>query len=403
MNVYNLLLFSCLLQEKESTMLKYREPLFEERRNHIRQACAQHNQPPASTQYLRNILSKLAVAEKHRIIYCGIPKTGSTFWRKTLKIIENGAKFSSLYEYRNSDTKMGRSIVKPNQLFKDNETTFKSFLKEAMSFMFVREPYGRIFSAYNNKILDPNIFFWKGVGRNVIRTVRENPSEDSLTYGHDVTFPEMIKFLITKFENGQGIDQHWSPMFKKCDPCKLSYDYIGKMESFTDDAHFLIAKLRQKYKDVYIDFGDADTGSALDTAQGHVRFLYGVLKATKGLNYPKYNFFLRTWRDLQIRGYLSKHIAMPMTRKQVSDITSEEFFSLIKEALEQPMNSTAVRLQRQEAMAQAYRMVPLKDMEKLTKYVEMDCLLFGYDLRPDALFQRDKESDKELFNYFDAI
>ena len=138
----------------------------------------------------------------------------------------------------------------------------------------------------------------------------------------------MIKFLVTNFEKGQSIDPHWSRMFKKCDPCKLSYDYIGKMEPFADDAHFLISKLRQKFKAVYIDFGDADTGSALDSAQGHVTFLYSVLKATKGLNYPKYNFFLRTLRDLQIRGYLSKHIDMPMTRKQVFDITSEEFFNL---------------------------------------------------------------------------
>ena len=213
----------------------------------------------------------------------------------------------------------------------------------------------------------------------------------------------MIKFLVTRFENGQPIDQHWSPMYKRCDPCKLTYRYIGKMESFTDDARFLIAKLREKYKNVYIEFGDADIGSALATAQGHVNFLYGVLKATKDLDYPKYNLFLRTWRDLQIRGYLSKYIDMPMTKEQASDITSDEFFSLIKEALEKPMNRTAVKLQRQEAMIQAYRAVPLKDMERLSKYVKMDCLMFGYDLRPNKLFQRDNEPGGPSFNYFDAI
>ena len=384
-------------------MLKYRETLFEERRSHIRQACAQHNQEPASTHYLQHMLSKLVIAKEHKIIYCGIPKTGSTFWSRTLLIIENEGTFSSLYEYRNSNTKLDESLVKAKAFFDDNPLSMKTFLTEALSFMFVREPYGRIFSAYNNKILNPNIFFWKGVGKNVVKTVRKNPSVDSLTYGHDVTFPEMIKFLVTRFEQGQGIDQHWASMYKRCDPCKLTYSYIGKMESFADDAHFLIAKLRQKYRDVYIDFGDADTGSALDTAQGHVRFLYGVLKATKDLAYPKYNFFLRTWRDLQIRGYLSKHINMPMTREQASDITSETFFSLIKEALTQPMNKTAVKLQRQEAMVQAYQMVPLEDMERLANYVKIDCLMFGYDLKPNALFQRDSVSNGVTFNYFDAI
>ena len=384
-------------------MLKYRETLFGERRRHIRQACAQQNQEPASTRHLETFFSALLIAEKHRTIYCGIPKTGSTFWKRTLHIIENKGNFSSLYEYRNSDTKFKKSLVKSKKLFKDNEKLFKRFQNEAISFLFVREPYSRIFSAYNNKILNPNKMFWKQVGRKVIKAVRENPSQDSLKYGHDVTFPEMIKFLVTRFENEERINKHWSPMFKKCNPCKFTYDYVGKMESFADDAHFLIAKLRQKYRDIYINFGDADTGSALDTAQGHVRFLYGILSSTKELDYPKYNFFLRTWRDLQIRGYLSKRIDMPMTRVQASDITSKEFFVLIKEALEQPMNRTAVRLQRQEAMVQAYQKVPLQDMKRLAKFVEMDCLLFGYDLRPDALFKRDTDSNSFSFNYFDGI
>ena len=94
---------------------------------------------------------------------------------------------------------------------------------------------------------------------------------------------------------------------------------------------------------------------------------------------------------------------MPMTEEQASYITSDEFFSLIKEALEKPMNRTAVKLQRQEAMIQAYRTVPLKDMERLSKYVKMDCLMFGYDLRPNELFQRDNEPGGPSFNYFDAI
>ena len=393
-------LFFLSFKEKESSMLQYREQLFEERRSHIRQACAQHIQEPTP---LHNMFSKLAIAEKHKIIYCGIPKTGSTFWRRTLKIVENEGQFSSLYEYRNSDAKLQRKVAKAKTLIEDNQISFTSFLQEALSFMFVREPYGRIFSAYNNKIFNPNYMFWHGIGRNVVKTVRKNPSVDSLKYGHDVTFPEMVEFLVTRFEQGQGIDQHWSPMFKRCDPCKIAYDYIGKMESFADDCHFLIAKLRQKYRDVYISFGDADTESALDTAQGHVNFLYGILKATKELSYPKYNFFLRTWRDLQIRGYLSKHIDMPMTREQASKITSEDFFSLIKIALEQPMNRTAVKLQRHEAMVQAYQKVSLANMERLAKYVEMDCLLFGYDLRPNELFQGNNDPDKNSFNYFDAI
>ena len=345
----------------------------------------------------------LLVAEKHRIFYCGIPKTGSTFWRRTLNIVENGQRFSSLYEFRNSHIKI-KSLPLINGIrSKYTETTINSLLKNSMTFTFVREPYGRIFSAYNNKILNPNIMYWRLIGRKVVRTIRNQTSPDSLEYGHDVTFAELIQFLIFLYENQKGIDQHFSPMYKKCNPCEMQFDYLGKMESFYDDAHFIIAKLRKEFKDVYVQFGDFDTDTALDTAQGHVKFLYQALKATEGINYPIYNFFLRTWRDLQIRGHLSKHIDMPLSRAQASNITKEEFFELIKEALAQPMDRAETKEQRNEAMIQAYRTIPMKDLERLSKYVEQDCLLFGYDIRPAKLFDRENVSYDDNFNYFDTI
>ena len=396
------IIFFIFSQEEESAFISLREPIFEERRNHVTKACEQLHR--TQSQKILSSLPKLVFAENHGILYCGIPKTGSTFWRKTLKIVENEENFSSLYEFRNSETNMQKKLKTLNEFRSDiNESAFRTIVGNATSFLFVREPYGRLFSAYNNKILNPNIVYWKFIGSRVVRTVRKHPSKDSLIYGHDVTFPEMIEFLVRAFENGKGIDQHFAPMHKRCKPCGMRFDYIGKMESFSADAHFIIAQMRRKYKDVYVQFGEFDSGTALDTAQGHVRFLFGVLKNTQNLNYPKYNFFLRTWRDLQVRGHLSKHIDMPLTKDQVSNITREEFFRLIKEALENPMNKTEVKQQRQEALIQAYKSVPLKLMERLKKYVELDCFLFGYDSRPAELFNREHSDDGGSFNYFDSI
>ena len=380
-----------------------RERVFAERRNYTTQSCMKLGMISSRNA---SLLPRLRVAEEHNVLYCGIPKTGSTFWANTLTIIENRQTFSSLYEYRNSKEYWqngGKTLKKINEVRSEmNSTYFQSFVNHAMSFMFVREPYSRIFSAYNNKILNPNILFWSYIGRNVVRQVREHPSADSLQYGHDVTFVEMIKYLLYLHEHSKPIDQHFAPMNKKCNPCNMQFDYIGKMESFADDAHFIISKLRNKYADVVINFGDFDTGTALDTAQGHVRFLYQALNKVKHLRYPKYNFFLRTWRDLQIRGHLSKETDMPLSQNQVTSISQEDFFKLIKEALEKPANKTDVKHQRIEAMVQAYSAVPEEIMERLTKYVEQDCFLFGYDVRPAILFDRNKATHYD-FNYFDGI
>ena len=363
------------------------------------QACVQ--QTLSKSQPL---LPKFRVAVQHDIVYCAIPKVGSTFWLRTLKLIENKETFASLYEFRNSNVKLPVGLMYAVDLRSSmNKSAYESFLKEAISFMFVREPYGRIFSAYNNKILNPNIQFWRAIGRNVVKNVRENPSAESLEYGHDVTFAEMIKYLLYLFENDKAIDQHFSPMALKCDPCRIRYGYIGKMETFVDDAKFIIAKVREKYEDVDVQFGEFDTETALDTAKGHVGFLFGVLKATQGITYPKHNFFLRIWRDLQVRGFLSKHIDMPLSSDQTAKITQQGFFNVIKQALMQPMNRTEVKKQRIEAMVQAYREIPLEDMLRLAKYVESDCLLFGYDPRPAMFFDGENSIDARTFNYFDAI
>ena len=247
-------------------------------------------------------------------------------------MIESGQMFSSLFEYQSDKEKRTKKQLKSLDVYlsKTNASTVSSFMKDAISFMFVREPYGRIFSAYNNKVLNANIEFWRKIGREVIVKVRYNPSSDSLRYGHDVTFPEMVRFLLLMFETGGEINPHFSPMNTKCRPCHTRIDYVGKMESFADDAHFIIGKMRSKYRNVspLSNVDEANTST-----RGRVRRLYKTLSETQHLVYPKYKLFLRTWRDLQIRGFLSKHIDMPLTKKQTINITQNKFLNLIQKAL----------------------------------------------------------------------
>ena len=67
-------------------------------------------------------------------------------------------------------------------------------------FLFVRNPFDRIISAFRNKFEfgggpheDP--IFLEKYGRHIIQKYRENASETSLRTGADVTFVEFLKFL----------------------------------------------------------------------------------------------------------------------------------------------------------------------------------------------------------------
>ena len=378
------------------------ETILEERRSQIKESCKILNLAsvdPGDEQ----VPSQCEIGEKHMFVYCAIHKTGCWFWSRILKIIENDKNFSSLYELSSS-----KSDLKPLVRMKDfrslhTQSEAEVFIRKSVKFLFVREPYGRVFSAYNNKILVPNPLYWN-MGKKIVAATRDNPSNDSLKYGHDVTFAEYIKYLLIQFESGKSLDPHFAPMNTICDPCRFNFDYFGKLETFASDAEFIIEKLKEKNNNISVNFADFDKETALDRVNGAIDYLFAKLKETKGLKYPTYNFYLRVWRDLQIAGHLSKDIDMPILKsEQILKLSEEEFINLIKDALSRPMNQTLVKKQRGEALLQAYRSVPPEDLERLSNFVKKDCILFGYDERPRHLFDQPTEPHQDTFNYFDAI
>ena len=179
-------------------------------------------------------------------------------------------------------------------------------------------------------------------------------------------------------------------MNEKCDPCRLPYDFIGHLETFKQDAEYLLEMWRDKYSDFNIHLDDFEKETVLDTAKTLLTQLfksYSVIRK-KDFKYPFYNLILRVWSDLHIRGYLSKDIPLPYDKNDVENLTMEKLLEAVSKALEIKVNQTAVKLQRQESLQQAYSTVSLKDMERLRKYVLKDCQLFSYDERPELLFDR---------------
>ena len=398
LNILPLIFF----QKSPPNTLELNDNRFAERRKQILESCKALN---LTSDAKGDELGppSCEVGERHMFVYCAIPKSGCWFWGRILKIIEHEKKFSSLNEMRMSNSHIKPLIELKKFLSNHTKPEVDAFKSKSVKFLFVREPYGRLLSAYNNKILSPNPLFW-GMGKKIVAATRDNPSNDSLKYGHDVTFAEYIKYLLIQFESGKSLDPHFAPMNTICDPCRFNFDYFGKLETFASDAEFIIEKLKEKNKNISVNFADFDKETALDRVNGVIDYLFEKLKETKGLKYPTYNFYLRVWRDLQIAGHLSKELDMPILKSEQNlTLSKHEFLNLIKYALSRPMNQTLVKKQRNEALLQAYRSVPKEDLERLSKFVKKDCILFGYDERPRHIFDQPTKPHQDTFNYFDAI
>ena len=244
-----------------------------------------------------------------------------------------------------------------------------------------------------------------GTGRQVIKLTRRNASEDSLNFGHDVTFLELIQFVLWRNKFKRIIDEHFAPMYSRCYPCKRKQFYLGKLETFSDDASFIISKLAPNNSDFELRLENNDIASTLNEALNRVGALFTLLNTTQQLNYSRHSLFLRTWRDFQIRGLLSKAFEMPLSEQEVMNISQKQFETILKSALSKPMNKTVVKSQRNEALMQAYSALPRDVLQDLKQYVGTDCDLFGYDREPEWLFGPALRNNdlNTSFNYFDTL
>ncbi|KAL4232823.1 Carbohydrate sulfotransferase 12 [Mactra antiquata] len=338
----------------------------------------------------KSSVSNLLVDTVHNIYYCPIPKVGSTFWKRILTVFSSKGRLKSPYDITLRGVKLKQTkIWRKNQIqdWEENE-----------SFIFVREPYARLFSGYENKIYHPNKIFWKKIGAKIVNKYRNLTKK--VEFGYDVTFPELVREIVDTHEKGGSINGHFTLMSEHCNPCQTDFKYIGHLETIADDSEYLLTRWRHKFNDVTLKFNDLHKEAGYDTARGHVRDLFATHSIIPE-TFPFRNMMLRTWRDLQMRGYISKYTEFPYTG-DINNVTSEEFMQQMKYTISKAQNRTALKLQRHEALVQAYSQVPIKDMERLRQYLLPDCLLFGYDDRPAALFNRSKPLNVD-FLYLDGL
>ncbi|KAL4230207.1 hypothetical protein ACF0H5_010592 [Mactra antiquata] len=367
-----------------------RHQIFKNRNKLIQQHCSDHFSTNSSLLGSNTIY----VDPVHRIYYCPIQKVASTFWKIIILLLSGYDSSASPFNMTLRDDQRKTQTVSP-------ESLSNALQSGGEAFFFVRDPYARLFSCYEDKLYYANPIFWKTIGSDIVSTIRGNSEAGRSRYGYDVTFSEFIKYVLYKHQSKARLDVHFRPMHKFCNPCQTQYNYIGHLETFAEDATYILSKWRQQFDDVTIKIDDIHHQTGLRVAVNKLHNLFEMKKLLPDKTFPFIKLLLRAWRSLQIRGYLSKDIKFPF-HGDVSDITSEDVAKVMTQALNTPQNITAVKLQRAEALLQAYRQVPLEDMELLRKFVLTDCLLFGYDDRPASLFNKLKPTGDE-FLYLDGI
>jgi hypothetical protein len=192
-----------------------------------------------------------------------------------------------------------------------------------------------------------------------------------------------------------------------CNPCESNFDFIGKLETFSDDLAVLVNKYLNKNATLnrIITIKEIESEIKYRHSINWITEMYQMYTKYKSV-IPHFELLQRFWSSSQIRGKISKYYNIPYFKDDQGVIDENTFTRSFQSAMYASKSySEELKAQHQEALVQAYRSVPIQLIQKLKKIVQNDCRIFGYDNEPDILFNRQTMSDniQNVHDYFKGI
>ena len=120
-----------------------------------------------------------------------------------------------------------------------NEMPYNDNLSNYTKFMVVRHPMDRLLSSYRDKMRGGDVTF-NGYAKSVVQQFREDRTNIDMF----PTFQEFISLVLSSLPLAGN--PHWSKYFYKCDPCRIEYDYVLKLETMDHDMDMMLSKVFHK-------------------------------------------------------------------------------------------------------------------------------------------------------------
>ncbi|XP_068243569.1 carbohydrate sulfotransferase 8-like [Palaemon carinicauda] len=211
----------------------------ERRRSVLRRACGKSNSKETTVHSYKNLvevnrpeMNHLLVDDKHRVIYCFLPKVGCTNWKKVFMILSGISNVTQINDIDNSSPHL---LIGNMQLItsSNEDEPIAHKLANYTKFIVVRHPFERLISAYFDKIHHKGGI--PSMQQKVLPFVRKEIRSNATL--SDITWPEFVSFVVRR---GGRLDDHWMPYETLCFPCRVDYDYILKFETLDEDSEELL-------------------------------------------------------------------------------------------------------------------------------------------------------------------
>ena len=200
-------------------------------------------------RFNRDSFKHILVDDTRKVLYCEIPKTACTNWKRLLAFMTGKPNVTSpmhiMARSVHNKKRMARYGLVYMNSYKPKEILYR--LENYYKFLMVRNPLERILSAYNDKFKQTNRwteYFQRKYGSMIVDRYRKHPNISSLALGNDVSFDEFVKYLIDPVTISENkLNAHWEHFHKMCHPCHINYNAVGKFETFEEDSQNILKDL----------------------------------------------------------------------------------------------------------------------------------------------------------------
>lgn len=183
-------------------------------------------------------LKHLIVDDRHGLLYCYVPKVACTNWKRVLMVLTGDSQRDPLQIPANEAHVPGTLRTLSEYSISEINQRLRTYLK----FVFVREPFERLVSAYRNKFTRSyNTVFHKRYGTKIIQRHRAEASPEALEHGNDVSFSEFVRYLVDPgTQREEPFNEHWERVYSLCHPCLIHYNILGKYETLQQDSSYVL-------------------------------------------------------------------------------------------------------------------------------------------------------------------
>ena len=125
-------------------------------------------------------------------------------------------------------------------------------------FLFVRNPFEKLLSAFENKFVAKR---WEaGLVRLYSKEVVDNFKRFHPNSDDNVTFTKFIYYVAGV---GFNKESHWKTYYKLCLPCDIHYDFIGHFDHMPEEAAYILRQTGMDQVAKFPEFLNHDTTSEI--------------------------------------------------------------------------------------------------------------------------------------------